>query len=304
MKRSKTPSVSFRTGKSFLRFLKENSFQWIPQIFSNDFIPGGTVREHLDSLRTQIEECLDHAPLFFNAHSGYDNWSPAEAEDFYGQALALEKEVGIPISHETHRLRYFATPWQTRHILNRFPELLVTCDFSHWVCVCERLLPDMERDHRSGSPPLPPPPRACRIRGRAASSRPRRTGILCPPEGPRRLVEYNLAIPGRPRLDGIHPYPRVRPAALPAHSASYPCSRGRSVGDLRLDGPSPKNQFCINRTLNWQSWPGARCFTPPPSRPSRASSSRSPRPAPLYRSPCSRPPNTACGGRCGIPWSA
>lgn len=51
--------------------------------------------------------------------------------------------MGVPISHETHRLRYFGTPWQTRHILKLFPELRVTCDFSHWVCVCERLLPDL-----------------------------------------------------------------------------------------------------------------------------------------------------------------
>ena len=129
--------------QAFLGFLKENNFRWVPQIFSRDFEPGGTVREHLDSLRGQMEECLDHAPLFFNAHSGYDNWSPAEAEDFYGQVLALEKQIGVTISHETHRLRYFGTPWQTRQIIQKFPGLRLTCDFSHWVCVCERLLPDL-----------------------------------------------------------------------------------------------------------------------------------------------------------------
>ncbi len=128
---------------AFLRFLKEHHFRWVPQIFSRDFVPGGTVREHLDSLRVQMEECLDHEPLFFNAHSGYDHWSPAEAEDFYGQMLALEANAGVPVAHETHRLRYFATPWQTRHILQQFPGLRLTCDFSHWVCVCERLLPDL-----------------------------------------------------------------------------------------------------------------------------------------------------------------
>ena len=128
---------------AFLRFLKDNQLQWIPQIFSNDFVPGGTPREHLESLRTQLQEGLDHAPLFFNTHSGYDNWSPAEAEDFYGQVLELEQQTGIPIAHETHRSRYFATPWQTRHILDKFPALRLTCDFSHWVCVCERLLPDL-----------------------------------------------------------------------------------------------------------------------------------------------------------------
>ena len=125
------------------RFLKANQFQLVPQIFSHDYIPGGTVREHLDSLRVQMEECLDFQPLFFNAHSGYDNWSPAETEDFYGQVLVLEKQIGVTIAHETHRSRCFGTPWQTRHILQQFPGLRLTCDFSHWVCVCERLLPDL-----------------------------------------------------------------------------------------------------------------------------------------------------------------
>ena len=138
-----TPLFNLPDRTAFLRFIKENGFQWVPQIFSHYFVPGGTAREHLDSLRAQIEECLDHSPLFFNAHSGYDNWANAEAEDFYGQVLALEKQIGVPISHETHRQRYFGTPWQTRHILSKFPELRVTCDFSHWVCVCERLLPDL-----------------------------------------------------------------------------------------------------------------------------------------------------------------
>ena len=126
-----------------LRFMKEASFGWAPQIFSHDFQPGGSVRQHLDSLREQMEECLPYEPLFFNAHSGSDAWSAAEAEDFYAQAIDLEKNIGVPVSHETHRQRYFATPWQTRHILERFPDLKITADFSHWVCVCERLLPDM-----------------------------------------------------------------------------------------------------------------------------------------------------------------
>ena len=130
--------------RAFLSFLEDSRLQWVPQVFSRGLVPGGSVPEHLDSLRLQIEECLDHRPLFFNVHSGYDNWSSAEAEDFYGAALILEKQLGIPLSHETHRSRYFCTPWQTKPILELFPDLRLTCDFSHWVCVCERLLPDLE----------------------------------------------------------------------------------------------------------------------------------------------------------------
>lgn len=126
----------------FHRTLHEEKLAWIPQVFSNMSIPGGTVEEHLRSLRDQIEECLDANPLLINAHTGSDAWSAAEAEDFYGAALEMEKELGVTLAHETHRSRYFGNPWNTRQILRRFPALQLTCDYSHWVCVAERLLQD------------------------------------------------------------------------------------------------------------------------------------------------------------------
>ena len=127
---------------AFLRFLKQNGFDWIPQIFTNDSMPGGSVRQHLDSLKEQVKGCLKHEPLFFNAHSGSDTWSFAEAEDFYGEALEFERKTGVTIAHETHRQRYFGNPWATRDILKKFSGLKLTCDFSHWVCMAERLLED------------------------------------------------------------------------------------------------------------------------------------------------------------------
>lgn len=127
---------------ALLRFLTTSGWRMIPQVFSRDFTPGGSVREHLDSLAGQIEFHLDHEPLFFNAHSGSDTWSLAEAVDFYGAALDLERRCGVAIAHETHRLRCFGNPWTTRHVLEHHPDLKLTCDFSHWVCVAERLLED------------------------------------------------------------------------------------------------------------------------------------------------------------------
>lgn len=134
---------SFPDLKSFYRMLKEERLGWVPQVFSRLFEPGGSVAEHLESLAAQIEECLPGEPLFINAHSGSDTWSPAQAMEFFGRALEMEEKMGLVISHETHRLRYFATPWQTRPILEAFPDLKITADFSHWVVVCERLLPDL-----------------------------------------------------------------------------------------------------------------------------------------------------------------
>jgi sugar phosphate isomerase/epimerase len=124
----------------FLQDIKREGFRWIPQIFS--VAPDATVSGHLASLREQIQNALFGAPLFYNAHSGLDSWTLAQAIDFYGQTIELEKELGVTIAHETHRARYFFNPWSTRDVLNQFPTLKLTCDFSHWVCVTERLLPD------------------------------------------------------------------------------------------------------------------------------------------------------------------
>jgi hypothetical protein len=138
-------SVEFSPNRGAMEhLLRTSGLRFIPQIFSNEFTPGGSVREHLASIQRQIEENLAFNPWFFNAHSGSDGWSPAEAEDFYGRMQEIEKSFGITLCHETHRMRYFGNPWTTRAILEKYPDLKLTCDFSHWVCVAERLLPDCD----------------------------------------------------------------------------------------------------------------------------------------------------------------
>src|SRR5580658_2140844 len=100
------------------RTLQQEGFQWISLVFSSpSFAGGGSVREHLNFLQQQIDSCLDSEPLFFNAHTGSDSWTIEEAEDFYGSALELEKKIGVSISHETHRSRYFGNPWNTYTVL-------------------------------------------------------------------------------------------------------------------------------------------------------------------------------------------
>ena len=113
MERWRAPFAEFPMPSLLRQTLKEERFAWIAQVFSNMFVRGGTVQQHLLSLRSQIDECLDGEPLFFNCHSGSDAWSMAEAEDFYGACQQMEKEIGVVLSHETHRSRYFANPWNT-----------------------------------------------------------------------------------------------------------------------------------------------------------------------------------------------
>lgn len=114
----------------------------ILQVFSNRTPSGNTASDHLTTLQQQIRANAPLRPRFFNAHSGSDRWDLAEAEQFYTGAIQLEQACGFRIAHETHRGRFFFTPWSTAALLARVPGLSLSCDFSHWVCVAERLLPD------------------------------------------------------------------------------------------------------------------------------------------------------------------
>ncbi len=104
---------------------------------------GSTPAEHLADLRRQIPAALSLEPRFINGYHGCDAWSFDDQRRFFAGLLELEREFGIPLTCELHRGRSLFHPWITRDLLREFP-LKLTCDFSHWVVVCERLLDDCE----------------------------------------------------------------------------------------------------------------------------------------------------------------
>jgi sugar phosphate isomerase/epimerase len=95
---------------------------------------------HLESLHRQAEAALACRPLFLTVIAGCDAWGVSQSVDFFAAADRRAVELGIAASFETHRSRSFFNPWQTRDILQQLPALKLTCDFSHWCVVCERLI--------------------------------------------------------------------------------------------------------------------------------------------------------------------
>lgn len=106
--------------------------------------PHTSVAEHLASFREQAEGAAECAPLFLTVLAGRDAWSLAESVEFFGEASAFARGLGIIASFETHRSRSLFNPWITRDVLQQLPDLRLTCDFSHWCCVSERLILDEE----------------------------------------------------------------------------------------------------------------------------------------------------------------
>jgi sugar phosphate isomerase/epimerase len=120
----------------FRELLAKFNLLFIPQIFTS----GATVAEHVASLRGQLDAVRPFQPLRVNYHSGSDAWSVDDAARFYREAQLIEADSGLNVCHETHRGRCFYNPWATVRLLENFPRLNLCADFSHWVCVCERLL--------------------------------------------------------------------------------------------------------------------------------------------------------------------
>ncbi len=108
--------------------------------------PHATPEQHLISLREGIEWSLPAAPRFINTMAGADSWSFRQKVDFHSAIVGLEKEYGISISVETHRGRPLNSSWMARDILLEVPDLKLTCDFSHFVVVAERLVLEEEPD--------------------------------------------------------------------------------------------------------------------------------------------------------------
>jgi hypothetical protein len=154
------------------RALDATGLRLIPQCFTCAWDQGKTVAEHLASFRAQIEDALGWNPLMINFHSGSDAWTTAEMVEFYKGCVAIERDIPVPVVHETHRGRSFFSPWSTREVLREVPEVRFTADFSHWVCVAERIIDDQlpiirqvaERTHHiharvgfRGGPQIPDP---------------------------------------------------------------------------------------------------------------------------------------------------
>jgi sugar phosphate isomerase/epimerase len=101
--------------------------------------------DDVKSFAAQLEKIQVYRPVVVNSQSGLDRMSFQQGCDFFLEALKVEKDVGIPVAHETHRHRLFYAPWCTIPYLEEFPDLKLCADFSHWCVVAESLL-EKDRD--------------------------------------------------------------------------------------------------------------------------------------------------------------
>lgn len=100
---------------------------------------------------TQFKEMVSAAtsqkiqpPLYINCHSGRDHFSFAQNSAFVEYTTKVARDTGIKVCHETHRSRIMFAAHVTRQFIEKFPELHLTLDVSHWCNVHESMLQDQK----------------------------------------------------------------------------------------------------------------------------------------------------------------
>ncbi len=128
--------------------LSDYDLQWVQEICTaGSYVPRrrASVSEHLADLEEQILLGKSLQPRFINVMGGCDAWPIATSVDFFKAAMDIADKHDVLCSFETHRGRSFYCPWNTVAVLEQLPDIKITCDFSHWVVVSERLM-DSEWD--------------------------------------------------------------------------------------------------------------------------------------------------------------
>jgi sugar phosphate isomerase/epimerase len=97
---------------------------------------------HKKQFSDAIERAISLKPLYINCHSGKDYFSFDDNAEMLAMTIKQSLASAVPIYHETHRGRMLFAAHVSKGFIDRFKELKLTLDISHWCNVHESLLGD------------------------------------------------------------------------------------------------------------------------------------------------------------------
>jgi sugar phosphate isomerase/epimerase len=121
---------------------KNPSFIFIGQNLTSP--DNDTFDDYISRIIKGLRKLSDHQPDFINSHTGRDYFSFDQNCRIIEAMLSLSAQTGVKIIHETHRGRFSFHTATLLPYLQKFPELELAGDFSHFCTVSESLLADQE----------------------------------------------------------------------------------------------------------------------------------------------------------------
>lgn len=102
------------------------------------------INDYINKVKKNLTELTAFQPSFINAHTGKDYFSFDDNCRLIEAALNISNKTGIRILHETHRGRFSYHTASLLPYLQKFPEMELVGDFSHFCTVSESMLEEQE----------------------------------------------------------------------------------------------------------------------------------------------------------------
>ncbi|WP_421904660.1 sugar phosphate isomerase/epimerase family protein [Mameliella sp.] len=117
--------------------LAENGSNVIPLIATRpaDY---GSAADHLAEFRRQAGVAAQLGASKAVVHAGADSFDHETAVGYLRDAGRVAEDHGILACMETHRARLLNDPWRTARFLDAVPDMLLSCDVSHWHVIVDR----------------------------------------------------------------------------------------------------------------------------------------------------------------------
>lgn len=103
-----------------------------------------SVEQYIRNMEKNLLELSSYHPTFINSHTGKDFYSFDDNCRVLEAALTMSQKTGVRILHETHRGRFSFHTATLLPYLEKFPELELVGDLSHFCTVSESLLADQQ----------------------------------------------------------------------------------------------------------------------------------------------------------------
>ncbi|MBN8851511.1 MAG: right-handed parallel beta-helix repeat-containing protein [Sphingobacteriales bacterium] len=97
---------------------------------------------HYEKYHAWLDRMKDYPVVKINSQTGRDIFSFEQNEALIGVARQFANATGIEVVHETHRNKWSFAAHIAKVYLEKIPDLKITLDASHWVCVAETFLQD------------------------------------------------------------------------------------------------------------------------------------------------------------------
>jgi len=132
---------------NMLKSFEDNGLEF--SLLHAEMVEGVNFERYKDALTRNMYELVNYQtaalkPQFITTQTGREYYNEQQMASCFEICDRISSESGIPIIQETHRNKWSYAAHIVKKYLEKFPNLQLALDISHWFCVSESYLEDQQ----------------------------------------------------------------------------------------------------------------------------------------------------------------